>query len=95
MLDLREIHSLTEFQRNTKEFCDRIEANKKPLVLTVNGKAKLIVQDAEAYQQILERLEYAESVAAIRQGITEFDQGKGQPAAIALQSLRVKHGISN
>lgn len=95
MLDLGEIYSLTDFQRHTKEFCDRIEANKKPLILTVNGKAKLIIQEAKSYQQLLERLDYAESVADIRQGIAEFDRGEGKPASEVLRSLREKHGISS
>ncbi len=37
-------------------------------MLTVNGKAEVVVQDAEAYQSLLDRLERAEAIAAIRQG---------------------------
>lgn len=93
MLDLREIHSLSEFQRNTKEFLTRMKHNKTPLILTVNGKAEIIVLDAESYQTILERLERAESVVAIRQGIEEFARGDGRDAREAFEELRQKHGI--
>jgi hypothetical protein len=37
-------------------------------VLTVNGKAELVVQDAESDQQIVERLERLEAVEAIQRG---------------------------
>jgi hypothetical protein len=60
----------------------------------VNGKAEVVIQDAHAYQQLLERLEYAETVAAIRKGIEEFERGQGKPAREALEELRSKHGIS-
>ena len=94
MIDLREIYSLTDFQRNAKQYIERTKETQKPIVLTVNGKAEVVVQDAHAYQQLLERLEYAETLAAIRKGIEEFERGQGKPAREALEELRAKHGIS-
>jgi len=93
MLDLRDIHSLSEFQRNTKEFLHRMEQNKGPVVLTVNGKAEVVVQDAESYQQMLNRRERAEALAAIRRGIEDFERGKIQDAREMFEELRQKHGI--
>ena len=46
MIDLREVRSVTEFQRNIKDYVGRLKKNKSPLVLTVNGRAELVVQDA-------------------------------------------------
>lgn len=94
MINLKDIHSLTDFQRNTKQFVQHAKETHNPIVLTVKGRAELVVLNAEVYQKLMERLEYAESVAAIRQGIQEFEQGKGQPARDALAALRVRHGIS-
>ncbi|CBN57887.1 MULTISPECIES: type II toxin-antitoxin system Phd/YefM family antitoxin [Kamptonema] len=94
MIDLKDIHSLTDFQRNAKQYIQRTQETQQPLVLTVNGKAEVVVQDALAYQKLLDRLEYAESIAAIRKGIEEFEQGKGKPARETLEELRTKHGIS-
>jgi PHD/YefM family antitoxin component YafN of YafNO toxin-antitoxin module len=67
---------------------------KKPLVLTVNGRAELVVQDAESYQLILERLDRAETLASIRRGVEQFDQGQGIPLDEAEERLRKKHGFS-
>lgn len=95
MINLKDIRSLTDFQRNAKQYLQHIRETRNPMVLTVNGKAEVVVQDAEAYQELLDRLERAESIAAIRQGIAEFERGEGQPARQALEALRAKHGISS
>lgn len=94
MIDLREVRSVTEFQRNIKDYIRRLKENKTPLVLTVNGRAELIVQDAESYQLILERLERAEALAAIRRGMEQSDRGEGIPLDEAEAQLRTKHGFS-
>jgi PHD/YefM family antitoxin component YafN of YafNO toxin-antitoxin module len=93
MIHLQDIHSLSEFQRNTREFLVRMKQNKRPVALTINGKAEIVVQDAESYQQILDRLERAETLAAIRQGIADFEQGDSYDAREAFEALRQKHGI--
>jgi prevent-host-death family protein len=94
MIDLREVRSVTEFQRNIKDYVGRLKKNKTPLVLTVNGRAELVVQDAESYQLMLERLERAETVAAIRQGMEQSGRGEGIPLDEAEMRLRKKHGFS-
>jgi hypothetical protein len=48
MIDLREVRSVTEFQRNIKDYVGKLKERKTPLVLTVNGRAELVVQDAGA-----------------------------------------------
>lgn len=76
----RHIHSLTEFKRNTTEFLQRIKQTKQPLVLTVNGKAELIVQDAESYQELLDAAELVEILKGIKLGLEQMQQGKGEKA---------------
>ncbi|HEY6270568.1 MAG TPA: type II toxin-antitoxin system Phd/YefM family antitoxin [Terriglobales bacterium] len=94
MIDLREVRSVTEFQRNLKGYVGRLKEKKTPLVLTVNGRAELIVQDADSYQELLDRLERAETVAAIREGMEQFERGQGVPLQQAERRLRKKHGFS-
>ena len=93
MIDLREVRSVTEFQRNIKEYVGRLKENKIPLVLTVNGRAELVVQDAESYQLILERLDRAETVAAIRRGMQDAEEGRMIPLKDAAAKIRAKHGL--
>ena len=94
MIDLREVRSVTEFQRNMKDYVGQLKKRKTPLVLTVNGRAELVVQDAESYQVMLDRLERAETVAAIRRGIEQTKRGEGIPLEEAEKRLRKKHGFS-
>jgi len=60
MISIKNIHSLTDFRRNASNYVGQVRETKLPLVLTVNGEAAVIVQDAHAFQQVLERLESAE-----------------------------------
>jgi len=93
MLSLSEIHPLSEFQRSAKAFLTRLKETKAPMVLTVNGKAAAVVQDAESYQQLLDQIELLESLAGIRKSIEEFDQGEGMPLKEAFQQLQKKYGL--
>jgi prevent-host-death family protein len=76
MISLKDIESLTAFKRNTSEYVKRIKESGSPLVLTVNGKAEIVVQDAESYQRMLELLERAETVEAVREGLESVRQGR-------------------
>ncbi len=62
-------------------------------MLTVNGKAAVIVQDVESYQRLLERVELLESLAGIRKSLDEFEQCQGIPLDEAFQQMRQKHDI--
>ena len=73
-------HSLTDFKRNTTEFVQRLKRTKHPLVLTVNGKAELVVQDAESYQKLLDAVELLETLKGIKLGLEQIEQGKGKKA---------------
>jgi hypothetical protein len=50
MIHLDDIRSLTDFQRNTKAHLRRLKSTGRPEVLTVNGKAEIIVQNAAAFE---------------------------------------------
>ena len=93
MIDLREVRSVTDFQRNIKDYVARLTEHKTPLVLTVNGRAALVVQDAESYQLLLERLERAETIAAIRRGRKDAEEGRMISLDAAAAKIRAKHGI--
>jgi prevent-host-death family protein len=90
----QDIHPLTDFKRNTGGFMNQMKKTRRPVVLTVNGKAELVVQDAESYQQILDRLDRLEAVEAIRLGIAAAEEGRVKPARQALSKLQRKLGIS-
>jgi prevent-host-death family protein len=71
----RDIHSLSDFKRNTHEFIEQLEQTGEPVVLTINGRAKIVVQDADSYQRMLELLDRAETIEAIREGLDAVKLG--------------------
>lgn len=90
------IDSLTNFKRQTAEFLDRLHATGEPLVLTVNGKSQVVVQDAAAYQKLVEaaaKADREEVLAAIREGLADAKAGRSKPAQAALCRLARKYGI--
>jgi prevent-host-death family protein len=89
MIDItKEIHPLTDFKRNTTELVRQMKESGKPIVLTINGRAELVVQDAGSYQRLLELVERLEAVAGIRKGLEESRRGEGQPIEEAIQDIR-------
>src|ERR1700680_4153413 len=91
MLDIaNDIRSLSDFKRNTSELLDRLKKTGNPLVLTINGKAEVVVQDAEAYPELLERVETIEGIKA---GLADVKAGPTKPAREVFNRLRRKHGI--
>ena len=72
----RDIHSLSSFKRKTLEFIEQMKQTGEPVILTVNGKAELVVQDAKSYQKLLDALERLEAIAGIKQGLEDVEAGR-------------------
>ena len=86
MLDItKDIQSLTTFRRSSGEFMRQIKKSKRPVILTVNGKAEAVVQDAEAYQRLLDIAAGANAAEGIRQGMEDLRRGRYTPAREALE----------
>jgi PHD/YefM family antitoxin component YafN of YafNO toxin-antitoxin module len=93
MLDTREIHPLTDFLRNHKAHVMRLRQTQAPEVLTVNGKAEVVAQDAASYQLMVERLHHMETLAAIQEGMASAERGELKPAAQVLDEMRARYGL--
>ena len=94
MLDItRDIQSLTTFRRRSSDFLKQLKKSKRPVVLTVKGKAAAIVQDAEAYQRLLDIAARADAEEGIRQGLKHAKEGSIRPAREFFREFETKHGI--
>ena len=94
MLDItKDIQSLTTFRRRSGDFMKQLKKSKRPVVLTVKGKAAAIVQDAEAYQRLLDIAARADSEEGIRQGLDDVAHGRTRPAKEVFDEIRRKHGM--
>lgn len=89
MLNLdRDTDSLSNFKRNTPEFLRQLKETGSPVVLTVHGKAELVVQDARSYQKLLELAEHAEELEQTRRAVAELEAGQGRSAEEMLSEMR-------
>jgi prevent-host-death family protein len=94
MIDItKDIQSLTTFRRRSGDFMKQLKRNKRPVVLTVKGKAAAIVQDAEAYQRLLDIAAYADADEGIRQGLEDARKGRVRPAREFFADFEARHGI--
>ena len=71
-----DIHSVTAFKRNTSGMMKKLKKTGRPLVLTVKGKAEMVVLDPATYQHVAGQLDV---VACIRRGLEQARKGLGQP----------------
>ena|SRR5271167_53586 len=76
----KDIEPLTTFRRRSGDFMKQLKKSKRPVVLTVKGKAAAIVQDAEAYQRLLDIAARADAEEGIRQSLEDAKKGKARPA---------------
>lgn len=89
MLDLnRDIDSLSNFKRNTPEFLRQLKESGHPVVLTINGKAELVVQDSASYQRLIELAEKAERMEALQASLADMKAGRVTPAESMLAEMR-------
>ena len=70
-----------------------LKKHKRPVVLTVKGKAEAVVQDAGSYQRLLDIAAKADATEGIRQGMEDLRQGRHRPAREALDEFRRTRGI--
>jgi PHD/YefM family antitoxin component YafN of YafNO toxin-antitoxin module len=89
----RDIHSLTDFKKNTPEFLQQLKDTGEPLVLTVNGKAELVVQDAVSYQKLLDLAEKVKVVEGIREGLKDMKAGRKVDVKEFKKHVKKKHGF--
>jgi len=86
----KDIQSLTTFRRSSGAFLKQLKKTKRPVVLTVNGKAEAVVQDAVAYQRLLDIAAKADVYEAIRQGLDGFARGRTRSARQVLAGISRK-----
>jgi PHD/YefM family antitoxin component YafN of YafNO toxin-antitoxin module len=90
MIQVRDIHPVTEFKRRTAEFRRRLKKSGQPELLTIDGRAALVVQDAQAYQKLLDALDRAETIAGIAEGLADVEAGRTISLDQLSRDLRAK-----
>jgi len=94
MIDItKDIQSLTSFRRRSGDFMKQLRKSQRPVVLTVKGRAAAVVQDAKAYQRLLDIAARADAAEGIRQGLEDARKGRVRPAREFFDEFEAEHGI--
>jgi prevent-host-death family protein len=64
-----DIRSVTDLKRKTKEILNQVHRTKRPVVLTVNGKAGAVLMDTTTYEKQLKAANMAALVTRAEQDI--------------------------
>jgi prevent-host-death family protein len=83
----RSIQPISYLKSHAATLVDELAETGEPLIVTQNGKAKLVVQDIASYERTQETLALLRLVAM---GQKEIDEGKHQPAREAFKELRAR-----
>lgn len=92
-IPLRNIRPLTEFKRQTSAFRERLKATGFPEILTVDGRPDIVVQDADAYQKLLDAVEQANTILAIHEGLEDARAGRLLSLAAFDQQFSTRIGL--
>ena len=91
----QDIQSLSTFKRNTNELITQMKETGNPVILTVNGKAELVVQSAVSYQKLLDSIEHLETIIGIKKGLEDIAKGDTQSLNEFIEEMQQKHEISS
>lgn len=89
-----DIQPLTTFRRRSSDFLKQIKRTKRPVILTVNGKAAAVIQDPEAYQRLLDIAAQVDAREGIRQGLEDVRKGRTRSVKQFFREFESTHGIS-
>ncbi len=92
--DTVQAESLSVFIRDAPAFLEMVMASGEPVILSDAGGAEIVVQDAKAYQKILDRMELLESEAALRESLEDARTGRTRPFRDVLDEIGRRHGLS-
>ncbi len=90
MFTIDSIHPVSDFSRRPTEHIKRLKETGEPEILTINGKAELVIQDARAYEKMADLLESLEKIALAAK---EHDEGKATPVNEFFSKFEKKYGL--
>ena len=94
MLDIRrDIRTLSEFKRNTVRLVRQLKRTREPIILTLNGKAEVVILDAASYGRVREALDRLGTLEGIRDGLEDMAAGRMLSLEDAREEAAKKYGV--
>jgi len=88
MLTTSDIYPVSDFNRKPSEHIKRLQETKKPEVLTVNGKAAVVMLDPESYDQLSQDAELLQTLENIRLAKAEYETGNSKSVQQVFNELK-------
>lgn len=79
--------SLSEFERNNSSLLEAMKTTKRPLVLTVDGRAEFVVLDADSYRKMEAQALRFDTIEAIKEGVADMEAGRGEEASVVFARM--------
>lgn len=92
MIHPTDIHTLTDFKRNSGPLLERL-ASDRPQVLTVDGKPRAVVLGVELFERWWAIVDEVETKEAIRKGLAAIEAGETMSLEEAEIELRKRLGL--
>lgn len=93
--EFEDIRSLNDFHRHGKQYARQLAKSGRPAILSMDGEAKLIVQDAAAYRNLVRRAGLAESLEILNKRLIESRHSQGVSLAKWDAAMRKKYTIAS
>ena len=84
---------LAILRENPSEILDQIRSTQRPVALTVDGQAVFVIQEASAYQRLLDIAAQADAKEGIRQGLEDAKAGRVRPAEEFFAEFEAARGL--
>ena len=80
-----QIKPISYLKAHAAEIVRNLSKQQEPLIITQNGKAKVVMQDIESYEQTQQTIALLKILSL---GVRQIEEGKVLPAADVIQGIR-------
>ena len=85
----RDVVSLTDFARNTKQHAEELALGGRARILTQNGKASVVVLSLDAFEEMARDAEEYRMDLRLREAMESYAKGNpGAPAKTVMERIR-------
>ncbi|MEE8060035.1 MAG: type II toxin-antitoxin system Phd/YefM family antitoxin [Pseudomonadales bacterium] len=88
MYSTSDIYPVSDFNRKPAEHIRRLQETKTPEVLTVNGKAAVVMVDPETYDQLAKDAELVKTLNNIALANEQHEKGLARPIDEVFKDLK-------
>ena len=85
-----QIKPISYLKAHAAEIIRQLTEQREPLVITQNGEAKMVIQDAQSYEQTQETLALLKILAL---GNRQIEEGQVQEATTVFENLRTRREV--